>query len=164
MKRSCPSGRFDSGKPHGKFNAVDLVEDGGVRFVTPRFLRPPSPAKSGVRPWRRRKLVRKIFVLPPSVALHDSDAAKVLRYEAFQRSKVDPDQLTLDELNEDAVASVKLGHGRDDRVGKFAGVVLLPRMSRPSSPMVQSTPVESIVHLVSFIAVVISNGFCSLLV
>jgi hypothetical protein len=148
MKRSCPSGRFDSGKPHGKFTAVNLVEDGGVRFVTPRFL----------------KLVRKIFVLPPSVALHDSDAAKVLRYEAFQRSKVDPDQLTLDELNEDAVASVKLGHGRDDRVGKFAGVVLLPRMSRPSSPMVQSTPVESIVHLVSFIAVVISNGFCSLLV
>jgi hypothetical protein len=161
MKRSCPSGRFDSGKPHGKFTAVNLVEDGGVRFVTPRFLR---PAKSGVRPWRRRKLVRKIFVLPPSVALHDSDAAKVLRYEAFQKSKVDPDQLTLDELNEDAVASVKLGHGRDDRVGKFAGVVLLPRMSRPSSPMVQSTPVESIVHLVSFIAVVISNGFCSLLV
>jgi hypothetical protein len=94
MKRSCPSGRFDSGKPHGKFNAVDLVEDGGVRFVTPRFLRPPSPAKSGVRPWRRWKLVRKIFALPPSVALHDSDAAKVLHYEAFQRSKVDPDQLT----------------------------------------------------------------------
>jgi hypothetical protein len=81
MKRSCPSGRFDSGKPHGKFTAVNLVEDGGVRFVTPRFLR---PAKSGGR-WRRRKLVRKIFVLPPSVALHDSDAAKVLRYEAFQR-------------------------------------------------------------------------------
>jgi hypothetical protein len=70
-------------------------------------------------------------------------------------------QLTIDELNEDAVANVKLGHGRDDRVGKFAGVVLLPRMSRPSSPMVQSTPVESIVHLVSSIAVVISNGFCS---
>jgi hypothetical protein len=139
MKRSCPSGRFDSGKPHGKFTAVNLVEDGGVRFVTPRFLR---PAKSGVRPWRRRKLVRKIFVLPPSVALHDSDAAKVLRNEAFQRSKVDLDQLTLDELNEDAVASVKLGHGHDDRVGKFAGVVLLPRMSRPSSPMVQSTPVS----------------------
>jgi hypothetical protein len=45
-----------------------------------------------------------------------------------------PDQLTLDELNEDAVASVKLGHGRDYRVGKFAGVVLLPRMSRPSGP------------------------------
>jgi hypothetical protein len=132
MKRSCPSGRFDSGKPHGKFTAVNLVEDGGVRFATPRFLR---PAKSG---GRRRKLVRKIFALPPSVALHDSDAAKVLRYEAFQRSKVDPDQLTLDELNEDAVASVKLGQGRDDRVGKFAGVVLLPRMSRPSSPTVCS--------------------------
>ena len=30
MKRSCPSGRFDSGKPHGKFTAVNLVEDGGV--------------------------------------------------------------------------------------------------------------------------------------
>jgi hypothetical protein len=56
------------------------------RFVTPRFLR---PAKSGVRPWRRRKRVRKIFALPPSVALHDSDAAKVLRYEAFQRSNPD---------------------------------------------------------------------------
>jgi hypothetical protein len=118
MKRSCPSGRFDSGKPHGKFTAVNLVEDGGVRFVTPRFLR---PAKSGVRPWRRRKLVRKIFALPPSVALHDSDAAKVLRYEAFQRSKVDPDQLTLDELNEDAVARVKLGHGHRIEVDMLLG-------------------------------------------
>jgi hypothetical protein len=93
-----PSGRFASGKPHGKFNAVDLVEDGGVRFVTPRFLRPRSPAKSGVRPWRRRKLVRKIFALPPSVALHDSDewcgllraTNQECRYHRWQKAVCEP--------------------------------------------------------------------------